>query len=112
MSSYLNPEQPLPELSGKRVLITGGAGFIGSALAERLVAKNQVVLFDRAFEGLSAPLSSAWGHKNLHLIQGDILTQRAVTKATEGADVIAHLAAIVGVKSVLARGRETIEVNF
>jgi nucleoside-diphosphate-sugar epimerase len=112
MSSYLNPEQPLPELTGKRVVITGGAGFIGSALAERLVADNQVVLFDRAFEGLSAPLSSAWGHANLETVQGDILDPAAVKKAVDGADVVVHLAAIVGVKSVLSRGRETIEVNF
>ena len=112
MTSYLNPELPLPDLTGKRVLITGGAGFIGSALAERLVAKNQVVLFDRAFEGMSAPLSTAWGHANLEIQEGDILDPAAVARAVKGVDVVVHLAAIVGVKSVLARGRETIEVNF
>ena len=112
MKSYLNPVQPLPDLEGKRVLITGGGGFIGSALAERLVGKNQVVLFDRAFQGLSAPLSSAWGHPNLEAIVGNILDPGQVADAVEGVDVIVHLAAIVGVKTVLARGRETIEVNF
>ena len=112
MSSYLNPEQELPELEGKRVLITGGAGFIGSALAERLVERNQVVLFDRTFEAQSAPLSSAWGHSNLETIAGDILDPTAVEVAVDGVDVVIHLAAIVGVKSVLSRGRETIEVNF
>ena len=112
MSSYLNPQQELPELEGKRILITGGAGFIGSALAERLVARNQVVLFDRTFEAQSAPLSSAWGHANLETIVGDVLDPVAVEVAVEGADVVVHLAAIVGVKSVLSRGRETIEVNF
>ena len=83
MSSYLNPEQALPELEGKRVLITGGAGFIGSALAEKLVARNQVVLFDRTFEAQSAPLSSAWGHANLEMITGDILDPTAVAAAVE-----------------------------
>lgn len=112
MSSYVNPEQSLPELSGRRVLITGGAGFIGSALAERLVAKNRVVLFDRAFDGMSAPLSAAWGHPNLETIEGDILDPAAVAAAASDVDVVVHLAAIVGVKNVLSRGRETIEVNF
>jgi UDP-glucose 4-epimerase len=112
MTNYVNPDQGLPELVGKRVLITGGAGFIGSALAERLVARNRVVLFDRTFEAQSAPLCSAWGHHNLETITGDILDQSAVRKAVEGADVVIHLAAIVGVKNVLSRGRETIEVNF
>ena len=112
MTNYINPEQPLPDLSGKRVLITGGAGFIGSALAERLVDRNQVLLFDRTFEGQSAPHSTAWGHPNLRMQTGDILDPSAVAQAVEGMDVIVHLAAIVGVKSVLSRGRETIEVNF
>lgn len=110
--TYLNPEQSLPELAGKRVLITGGGGFIGAALAERLVERNQVVLFDRTFEGQSAPLSAAWGHRNLETITADILDPAAVAGAVQGADVVVHLAAIVGVKNVLARGRETIEVNF
>jgi UDP-glucose 4-epimerase len=112
MANYVNPDQTLPELTGKRVLITGGAGFIGAALAERLVDRNTVVLFDRTYEGQSAPLSSAWGHANLETITGDILEPAAVQAAVEGADVIIHLAAIVGVKNVLSRGRETIEVNF
>jgi nucleoside-diphosphate-sugar epimerase len=112
MTNYLNPEQELPELSGRRVLITGGAGFIGAALAERLVERNEVVLFDRTFEGQSAPLCSAWGHPNLEAVTGDILDPAAVAAAVEEADVVVHLAAIVGVKNVLARGRETIEVNF
>ena len=112
MTSYVNPEQPLPDLAGKRVLITGGAGFIGSALAKRLVDRNLVVLFDRGFVGTSATLSSAWGHANIETIEGDILDPAAVAAAVAGADVVVHLAAIVGVKSVLARGRETIEVNF
>lgn len=112
MTNYLNPGVDLPPLAGRRVLITGGAGFIGTALAERLVERNRVVLFDRAFAGQSAPLSSAWGHPNLELVTGDILDPAAVSAAVEGADVVVHLAAIVGVKNVLARGRETIEVNF
>lgn len=112
MTNYVNPEHELPELTGKRVLITGGAGFIGSALAQRLVERNQVVLFDRSFDRQSAPLSSAWGHENLETITADILDPAAVAAAVDGADVVVHLAAIVGVKNVLARGRETIEVNF
>jgi UDP-glucose 4-epimerase len=112
LTNYVNPELELPELTGKRVLITGGAGFIGSALAERLVERNQVVLFDRTFENQSAPLCAAWGHPNLETVTGDILNTSVVTAAVDGADVVVHLAAIVGVKNVLARGRETIEVNF
>ncbi len=112
MTNYVDPEQAIPELAGKRVLITGGGGFIGSALAERLVERNQVLLFDRTFANQSAPLCSAWGHPNLRTLEGDILDLAAVAAAVEGVDVIVHLAAIVGVKSVLSRGRETIEVNF
>ncbi|MEQ8330596.1 MAG: NAD(P)-dependent oxidoreductase [Longimicrobiales bacterium] len=103
---------PAPRIQGRRVLITGGAGFIGAALAQRLVADNEVVLFDRAFEGTSATLSSAWGHANLRTVVGDVLDPASLGAAVEGIDVVVHLAAIVGVKNVLSRGRETIDVNF
>ena len=101
-----------PSIRGRRVLITGGAGFIGAALAERLVERNEVVLFDRSFEHCSAALSSAWGSPNLTVVEGDILDVDAVHAVSREADVVVHLAAIVGVKNVLSRGRETIEVNF
>ena len=101
-----------PVLEGRRVLITGGAGFIGAALAERLVDHNELVLFDRGFQGSSATLSRAWGHPNLRLVEGDVLDADAVAAAVEGAEVVVHLAAIVGVKNVLARGKDTLETNF
>lgn len=101
-----------PSIEGRTVLITGGAGFIGANLAQRLVDRNRVVLFDREFEGTSATHSTAWGHENLETVEGDILDPASIGAAVEGADVVVHLAAIVGVKNVLSRGRETIDVNF
>jgi UDP-glucose 4-epimerase len=101
-----------PLLKGHKVLITGGAGFIGAALAERLVDHNELVLFDRSFEGSSATLSRAWGRPNVKTVEGDILDAGAVAAATAGADVVVHLAAIVGVKNVLSRGKDTLETNF
>ncbi len=110
--SQTNDIGPGPSLEGRTVLITGGAGFIGASLAQRLVDRNRVILFDRGFEGSSARLSAAWGHENLSAVEGDILDPGSLEPALEGVDVVVHLAAIVGVKNVLSRGRETIEVNF
>ncbi len=110
--SDLHVNGTTPRLQGRKVVITGGAGFIGAALAQKLVGDNQVVLFDRGFEDCSASLSSAWGHPNLSTVEGDILDPASIEVAVDGADVVVHLAAIVGVKNVLSRGRETIEVNF
>jgi len=102
----------IPRIRDQRVLITGGAGFIGASLAQELVDDNEVVLFDRAFEGAAVALSTAWGHPHLSTIEGDVLDPEALRAAAEGVSVVVHLAAIVGVKNVLSRGRETIEVNF
>lgn len=102
----------VPLLEGHKVLITGGGGFIGAALAERLVDHNELILFDRTFEGCSAALSKAWGRPNVRTIEGDILDAGAVKAAASDADVVVHLAAIVGVKNVLTRGKETVETNF
>lgn len=101
-----------PLLRGHRVLITGGGGFIGAALAERLVDDNELILFDRTFEGCSTALSGAWGRPNVRTVEGDILDAPAVAAAAATADVVVHLAAIVGVKNVLSRGKETVETNF
>lgn len=98
--------------AGRRVLVTGGGGFIGSALAERLVERNRVTVFDRSFEGNSIAFSRAWGHANLRLAKGSVLDEERLARATADHDTIVHLAAVVGVDNVRSRGRETIETNF
>jgi nucleoside-diphosphate-sugar epimerase len=97
-------------IEGKRVLITGGAGFIGTGLAERLVERNTIVLYDREFESTPFTYSTLVGHPNLQTSQGDVRDYERLARAVDDADIIVHLAAIVGVNNVLRRGRETIDV--
>ncbi len=101
-----------PQIQGRRVLITGGAGFIGAALTERLIEHNHVRVYDLGFDRSSVSLSKAWGHPNLEVVEGDVMDADALAKATDGATMVVHLAAVVGVKNVLSRGRDTIEINF
>lgn len=101
-----------PKPEGRRVLITGGGGFIGTALATQLVEKNEVVLMDLGFDNSPAAIEGLLDHKNISTMTGSVLDPAAVSAATKGCDVVVHLAAIVGVSNVLSRGRETIETNF
>lgn len=105
------PTEP-PSFAGHKVLVTGGGGFIGSALTERLVANNQVTLYDRSFHDNAVALSRAWKHPSLRLVKGSVLDEDALAKVAEGHDTIVHLAAVVGVNNVRARGLDTIETNF
>ena len=97
-----------PGIRDKRILITGGAGFVGTALAKRLTASNEVVLLDREFSTDSG--DPALG--DVERISGDIRDQNAMAAAVEGADVVIHTAAVVGVQRVLGDARGTIETNM
>ena len=97
-------------IEDRRILITGGAGFIGTALAERLVDRNEVVLYDCRFDGMPFSYSVLVDHPNVELVQGDVRDHATLAPHVEKANVVVHLASIVGVRNVLARGRETIEV--
>jgi nucleoside-diphosphate-sugar epimerase len=99
-------------LSGHRILITGGGGFIASHLADALADKNQLVLFDTGFEGRAISFSRLMDHANVQRVTGDILDMAQVRRAAEGCDTIVHMAAIVGVKEVHRHPKKTIEVNF
>lgn len=87
----------------RRALITGGAGFIGSNLAERLLSVPGVQV--RVFDNLSRPgveknlewLRSLPGSDRLQVIQGDVRDERAVMQAARGVTEIYHLAAQVAV---------------
>ena len=98
-------------IENQKILLTGGAGFIGSKLLERLADKKNVVVLDNGRrDSLSG--TPAASHRNLTRIQGDVLDAEVVRRATEGADYVVHLAAIAGVDSVLRMPVTTMEVNI
>jgi UDP-glucose 4-epimerase len=97
-------------LEGKRVLVTGGAGFIGTTLARELIERNAVVAFDNLHrDALSG--SELAAHSNFTLLEGDILDAPALREAAAGATHVVHCAAIAGVDTVLESPVRTMRVN-
>src|SRR5687767_5157614 len=79
--------------------VTGGAGFIGSSLVDRLLADgHRVVAFDNFSTGQHEFLALARSHPSFTLITGDTLDPPALTAAMDGADVVFHLAANADVR--------------
>lgn len=95
----------------KRILLTGGAGFIGTALARRLVEHNQVVVLDNCHRN-SLKDSGLLAHRNLTMVEGDVLDPDAVRTAMRGCQMVVHLAAIAGVDTVLKMPVTTMKVNI
>jgi nucleoside-diphosphate-sugar epimerase len=86
-------------LSGKRIFITGGAGFIGTTLARRLVDRNDVVALDNLHRDALSGTTLA-EHPNFAFHQADVLDLEAVRELALGATHIVHCAAIAGVDTV------------
>ncbi|MGL6280659.1 MAG: NAD-dependent epimerase/dehydratase family protein [Gaiella sp.] len=97
-------------LSGKRIAITGGAGFIGTTLAQRLVDANEIVAIDNlhrdALSGTTLP-----SHPNFSFVEGDVLDRERLTAAVAGCTHLIHAAAIAGVDTVLESPVRTMRVN-
>lgn len=104
---------PAPaRIEGKRVLITGGAGFIGSTLAERLVADNEIIILDRLLSQQPISFTSLLRHPNVRFIEADIMDTKVLEDLAAEANIVVHAAAIVGVGRVCSYPRETLETNF
>ena len=98
-------------LEGKRIAITGGAGFIGSTLTGRLVDANEVVVYD-SFRRDSLSTKPYRDHPNLTVVEGDILDLDGVRTVLAGADVVVHCAAIAGIDTVIKSPVTTMRVNM
>lgn len=98
--SYANPEEGAHKTMSKRILITGGAGFIGSHVADELLAHNyQVRVFDNLSPQVHGPRAQRPSYlaADAELVMGDVRDREALTRALQGVDAVFHLAAMVGV---------------
>jgi UDP-glucose 4-epimerase len=98
-------------LEGKRILITGGAGFIGTTLGRRLVDANQLVVVDNLHRD-ALTNSDLLEHPNLTFQHGDVLDAELVRELARGVTHIVHAAAIAGVDTVLESPVRTMRVNM
>ena len=100
------------ELSNKRVLVTGGAGFIGSNLCEQLLLKrNKVVCLDNFSTGKRENIEAFKKNKNFTLIEGDIRNLEDCQKATKDLDFVLHQAALGSVPRSIKDPITSNEVN-
>jgi UDP-glucose 4-epimerase len=98
-------------LTGKRVVITGGAGFIGTTLARRLVDENQIVAVDNLHRD-SLGGTALTEHPNFSFVQGDVLDTPFLLDVVRGATHLVHAAAIAGVDTVIESPVRTMRVNL
>jgi len=94
-------------------LITGGAGFIGSHLAERLIQEGrQVTIVDNLSTGRYGNIAHLEGYPNVQCVVGTILNETLMDKLIERCDVIFHLAAAVGVELIIKKPLESLMTNI
>jgi len=94
-----------------RVLITGGAGFIGSHLADALLAQgDQVSILDNLTTGSRTNIAHIENQVEIH--NGDIRDEALVNKLVADADLVLHMAAALGVKNIMENTVESVSINF
>ncbi|HEY7207643.1 MAG TPA: NAD-dependent epimerase/dehydratase family protein [Gaiellaceae bacterium] len=98
-------------LEGKRIFVTGGAGFIATTLARRLLDANEIVAVDNLHRDALSGTDVA-DHPNLSFHQLDVLDGPALTELAHGATHVIHCAAIAGVDTVLESPVRTMRVNM
>ncbi|UCB60740.1 MAG: GDP-mannose 4,6-dehydratase [Candidatus Bathyarchaeota archaeon] len=102
-------------IKGKKILVTGGAGFIGSHLVDRLLnGENTIIVydnFDDFYKGKMQNIQHNLQEKNFKLVKGDILNYEGLTSAMAGADLVFHEAAQCGIRYCINNPMKAHNVN-
>jgi UDP-glucose 4-epimerase len=97
----------------KRVIVTGGAGFIGSSLVEELAGRSyQVIVIDNLSTGKIANLETSLGKKNVEFIEGNIQNLSLLRRAFTGAEYVFHQAAVPSVPRSIKNPRASHDANI
>lgn len=98
-------------ISGKKIFITGGAGFIATALIARLAEQNLIIAFDN-FSRDSLSRTKYFTHQNVRVIKGDVLDLSHTKESMRDCDIVVHAAAIAGIDTVITYPTRTMQVNL
>jgi nucleoside-diphosphate-sugar epimerase len=105
-------DYPRTTLRDKTIVITGGAGFIGSHLASKLADHNRVILLDLAVRNKPIEFTGLLNHPNVEAVEGSLLNGIDLKALCQDADMVVHTAAVVGVNRVCNSGRDTLQTNY
>jgi len=95
-----------------RIVVTGGAGYLGSGLCRRLLEENhEVKCLDNLIYGIE-PIRPLLENKNFQLLEGDTRDMTTITTAINGAEAVIHLASIVGQQASNLNQKVTMEINY
>jgi len=96
----------------RKALVTGGAGFIGSTLADQLIAAGvEVVIYDNLSRGRRDFIAEACANRGVEFVQGDVLDEELVKRSLEGCDTVFHFAANADVRHGFDRPKVDLEQN-
>ena len=100
------------DIKNKKILLTGGAGFIGSTLAKKLIDSNEILIYDN-FSRDSIRYKNIKS-KNLRIVKDDVLNGEALRNVCEDfrPEIVVHLAAIAGIDTVIIDPINTLDVNI
>ena len=113
MKNKIKKKSSIKKAKSKKILITGGAGFIGSHLAEALLKKGEeVFVIDNLSTGSLKNIKHLLKNKKFHFTKGSVLDEKLMEELIKKVDEVYHLAAAVGVKMILKRPLSSLSTNI
>ncbi len=98
-------------ISGKKIFITGGAGFISSKLIGALVENNEIIVYDN-FDRNALKHTEYGKHQNIQIVKGDVLDPEFLKKSSKDAQIFIHAAGIAGIDNTVRDPVNTLRVNM